>query len=148
VETGSLFSRQDHWITRESILLNRYAPQTAKKSSERVTIPSRKRHMSSWTGGVRTVGSDLFEVAEQFHEAYLIGITDRRFTIWLHPFWMLDPEVVMNLPPKLGVSMNIVSVHHCVGENSSVQPNRSSEASSPPSTSCGAMSARQRPRLG
>jgi len=31
VETGSLFSRQDHWITRESILLNSYAPQTAKK---------------------------------------------------------------------------------------------------------------------
>ena len=92
---------------------------------------------------MRTVRSALFEVSEQFHEAYLIRITDRRFTIWLNPFWMLDPEVVMHLPPKLGVSVNVVSLRHCLGENSSVQPNRSSKATSPASTGCGAMSARQ-----
>jgi hypothetical protein len=97
--------------------------------------------------GVRTVGSDLFEVAEQFHEAYLIRITDRRFTIWLHPFWMLDPEVMMNLPPKFSVRVNIASLH-CLDENSSVQPNRSSKTTSPSSTSCGPMSARQGPGLG
>src|SRR5262245_56439665 len=85
------------------------------------------------------VGSDFFQVSEQFHEAYLIRITDRRFTIWLHPFGMLDSEVVMDLPPKLGVSVNVVSRRHCLGGNSSVQPNRSSKATSPSSTSCGAM---------
>jgi len=54
----------------------------------------------------------------------------------------------MDLPPKLGVSVNVVSRRHCLGGNSSVQPNRSSKATSPSSTSCGAMSARQGPGLG
>src|SRR5262249_11162986 len=39
---------------------------------------------------------------------------------------------------------NIASLH-CLDENSSVQPNGSSKATSPPSTRCGTMSARQGP---
>jgi hypothetical protein len=54
----------------------------------------------------------------------------------------------MDLPPKLGVSVNVVSLRHCLCEKSSVQPNGSSKATSPPSTRCGAMSARQGPGLG
>jgi hypothetical protein len=136
---------------REAILPSDYSPeeradcrQIQRTSRNPVTKTS---HVFVDGRGVRTVGSALFEVSEQFHEAYLIRITDRRFTIWLHPFWMLDPEVVMNLPLKLGVSVNVVSLRHCLGENSSVQPNRSSKATSPSSTSCGAISARQGPGL-
>ena len=53
----------------------------------------------------------------------------------------------MDLTPKLGVSVNSVGCRHCLNENSSVQPNGSSKPTSPPSTSCGAMSARQGPGL-
>ena len=90
-------------------------------------------------------GWDLFQVSEQFHEPCFIRITYGRLTIWLHPFRMLDSEVVMNLPPKLGVSMDFVSHRHCLGENSSAQPNGSSKATATSSTNCGAMSARQGP---
>jgi len=54
----------------------------------------------------------------------------------------------MDLPPKLGVSVNVVSLRHCLDENSSVQPNGSSKATSPSSASRGAMSARKGPGLG
>jgi len=54
----------------------------------------------------------------------------------------------MDLPLKLGVSVNALSLHHFLGENSSVQPNGSCKAASPPSTSCGAISARQWPERG
>ena len=53
----------------------------------------------------------------------------------------------MDLPLKLGVSVNVLSLHHSLGENSRVQPNCSCKAASPPSTSCGAMGARQGPGL-
>ena len=49
----------------------------------------------------------------------------------------------MDLLPKLGVSVNAVSHDHWLGENSSVQPNGSSKATSPSSTYCVAMSAGQ-----
>jgi hypothetical protein len=51
--TGSLFSRQVRWIMREPSLPESCpmkTAQTAEKSGEPVTIPSRKRHMFSWTG--------------------------------------------------------------------------------------------------
>jgi hypothetical protein len=54
----------------------------------------------------------------------------------------------MDLPPKLGISVNVQSLRHCLDENSSVQPNGSSKATSPSSTSCDAMSAGQGPGLG
>jgi hypothetical protein len=54
----------------------------------------------------------------------------------------------VDLPPKLGVSVNVVSLHHCLGENSSVQPNGSSKATSPSSTSCSTIGARRGPGLG
>ena len=48
----------------------------------------------------------------------------------------------MDLSPKLGVSVDIASLH-CLEEDSSVQPNGSSKATSPASTGYGALSARQ-----
>jgi len=54
----------------------------------------------------------------------------------------------MDLPPKLGVSVHVVSPRHCGAENSSVQANGSSKATSPSSSSYGAISARQGPGLG
>src|SRR5262249_691062 len=98
--------------------------------------------------GVRATNSDVFQITEQFHEAHLIRITDRRFTIWLHPFGMLHSEVVVDLPPKLDVSVNVVSLHYCLRENSSVQAKGSSKATSPSSTSRGVVSARRAPELG
>jgi hypothetical protein len=61
---------------------------------------------------------------------------------------MLDSEVVMDLLPKLGVSVNAVSHDHWLGENSSVQPNGSSKATSPSSTYSVEMSAGQGAGLG
>jgi hypothetical protein len=137
---------------REAIFLSGYPPEDRadcrenQRTSHNPVTKTSGAFVDRRAG--RTVDSDPFQVGEQFHEAHLIRITDRRFTIWLHPFGVLDSEVVMDLPPKLGVSVNVVSLRHCLGENSSVQPNGSSKATSPSSTSCRAMSARQAPGLG
>ena len=56
----------------------------------------------------RLVGSRSRRRFEQFHETRLVRITQRTLAIWLHPFGMLDPEVVVNLLPKLGVSVDLV----------------------------------------
>ena len=40
--------------------------------------------------------------AEQSPEARLVSITHGGFAIWLDPFGMLDPEVVVNLLLELG----------------------------------------------
>ena len=45
---------------------------------------------------------------EQLHEARLVRITNGRLAIWLHPFGMLEPQVVVNLLPKLGIGMDLV----------------------------------------
>ena len=53
---------------------------------------------------------------EQFQEARLVRIAHRRLAIWLDPFGMLDPEVVVNLLPQLGVSVDLVRHGHWLGE--------------------------------
>ena len=45
---------------------------------------------------------------EQLHEARLVRITNGRLAIWLHPFGMLEPQVVVNLFPKLGIGMDLL----------------------------------------
>jgi hypothetical protein len=62
------------------------------------------------------VGSPSRESVEQFHETRLVRITHGGLAIWLYPFGMLDPQVVVNLLPKLGVGVNLVSHRHCFGE--------------------------------
>jgi hypothetical protein len=34
---------------------------------------------------------------EQFHQARLVRITQRRLAIWLDPFGMLDPQIIVDL---------------------------------------------------
>ncbi len=64
----------------------------------------------------RFVGSHSRRSVEQFHEARLVGIAHGRLAIWLDPFGMLDPEVVVNLSPKLGVSVDLMRHGHLLGE--------------------------------
>ena len=56
----------------------------------------------------RLVGSRSPERVEQFHEARLVRITHGTFAIWLDPFGMLDPQVVVNLFPEFGVGVDLV----------------------------------------
>ena len=64
----------------------------------------------------RLVRSPLRQCVEQFDETRLVRITHGGFAIWLNPFGMLDPQVVVNLLPKLGVGVDLVSHRHCLGE--------------------------------
>ena len=58
----------------------------------------------------RLVGSRSRESIELFHETRLVRITLGGFAIWIDPFGMLDPQIVVNLFPELGVGMD--SVRH------------------------------------
>ena len=62
------------------------------------------------------MGSFLSYRIEQFHETRLVRIARRTIAIWLNPFGMLDPKIVVNLLPKLGVCVDLVSHRHCLGE--------------------------------
>ena len=52
------------------------------------------------------------ECIEQFYETRLVRITHRAFAIWLDPFGMLDPQIVVNLLPKLAVGVDLVRHGH------------------------------------
>jgi hypothetical protein len=56
----------------------------------------------------RLVGSPFASSAEQFHETRLVRITHGGFAIWLDPFGMFDPQIVVNLLSKLGVGVDLV----------------------------------------
>jgi hypothetical protein len=43
---------------------------------------------------------------EQFDEARLVRITHGEAAIWLDPFGMLNPQIVVNLLPELGVGVD------------------------------------------
>jgi hypothetical protein len=62
------------------------------------------------------VGFCSRECIEQFHEARFVRITHGGLAIWLDPFGMLDPQVVVYLLPKLGVGVDLVSHCHWLGE--------------------------------
>jgi len=64
----------------------------------------------------RLVGSRSRECSEQFHEARLVRITHGAFAIWLDPFGVLNPEVVVDLLPKLGVTVDSVRRGHWLAE--------------------------------
>jgi len=57
----------------------------------------------------RLVGSRSRQSAEQFHEARLVRITHGGFAIWLDPFGMLEPQIVVNLLQEFGVGVDLVS---------------------------------------
>ena len=54
------------------------------------------------------VGSFSSYRIKQFHETRLVRIAHRTIAILLNPFGMLDPEIVVNLLPKLGVGVDLV----------------------------------------
>ena len=64
----------------------------------------------------RFVGSASRRSVEQFHKARLVRITRGAFAIWLDPFGMLDPQIVVNLLPKLGVGVDFVMHGHWLGK--------------------------------
>jgi hypothetical protein len=62
------------------------------------------------------VGSFSSYRIEQFHETRLIRIAHRTIAIWLNPFGMLDPEIVVNLLPKLGVGVDLMRSKRWLGD--------------------------------
>ena len=46
----------------------------------------------------------------------IVGITHGGFAVWLDPFGMLDPQIVVNLLPELGVGVDLVRHGHWLGE--------------------------------
>jgi hypothetical protein len=45
---------------------------------------------------------------DQFREAGVVRITNGGLTAWLHPFGMLEPQIVVNLLPKFGIGADLV----------------------------------------
>ena len=66
----------------------------------------------------RLVGSSSRQRIEQFHEARLVRITHGGLAIWLDPFGMLGPQVVVDLLPELGVGVDLVRHGNWLGETS------------------------------
>jgi hypothetical protein len=64
----------------------------------------------------RFVGSPSRRNAEEFYEARFVRIAQGAFAVWLDPFGMLDPQIVVNLLPKLGVGVDLVRHSHWLGE--------------------------------
>ena len=56
----------------------------------------------------RSSGFSLRQPIEEVHQARLVRITHGRFAIWLDPFGVLTPKVVVNLLPKLHVSVDLM----------------------------------------
>jgi hypothetical protein len=61
-------------------------------------------------------GSPFASSVEQFREARIVRITHGGFAIWLDPFGMLDPQIVVNLLPELGVGVDLVRHGYWLGE--------------------------------
>ena len=64
----------------------------------------------------RFVRSASRRSVEQFHKARLVRITQGAFAIWLDPFGMLDPQIVVNLLPKFSVGVDLVMHGHWLGK--------------------------------
>src|SRR5207247_6664265 len=64
----------------------------------------------------RSVGAPSRQSVEHFREARVVRITPEGFAIWLDPFGMLDPQIVVNLLPELGVGVDLMIHGYCPGE--------------------------------
>ena len=53
-----------------------------------------------------------FQHIQRFYQTRLIRITCGAFAVWLDPFGMLDPQVVMNLLLQIYVRMELVNHKH------------------------------------
>ena len=59
-------------------------------------VPQRCSLLAAWNSG-SLVGARSYRGIEQFHQARLVRITQRRLAIWLDPFGMLDPQIIVDL---------------------------------------------------
>ena len=80
---------------------------------------------------------------DQFHEAGVVRITNVRLASWLHPFGMLESQVVVNLLPELSVCVDLV--RHGYLEDSRMPRESSSNASAEWPTRVGGTSTRKQP---
>jgi hypothetical protein len=64
----------------------------------------------------RLSGFSSGQTIEQFHQARLVRITHGRFAIRLDPFRVLNPKIVVNLLPKLRVSVDLMMQGRWLGE--------------------------------
>ncbi len=62
------------------------------------------------------VGFRSPETVDLFYQARLVQITHGTFATWLDPFGMLDPKVLANLLPELGVGVYLVRHANWLGE--------------------------------
>ena len=58
------------------------------------------------------VGSRSPKTVDLFHQARLVRITHGTFAIWLDPFGMLDPQIVMDLFAQFCVGTELVEHNH------------------------------------
>src|SRR6187551_1818529 len=64
----------------------------------------------------RSVGSPSRQSVEHFREARVVRITLWGFAIWLDPFGMLDPQIIVNLLLEFGVGVDFVIHGNWIGE--------------------------------
>ena len=62
------------------------------------------------------VGSRSPKTVDLFYQARLVRITHGTFATWLDPFGMLDPKVLVNLLPELGIGVYFVRHGNWLGE--------------------------------
>ena len=62
------------------------------------------------------VGSRSPKTVDLFYQARLVRITHGTFATWLDPFGMLDPKVLVNLLPELGIGVYLVRHGNWLGE--------------------------------
>ena len=63
--------------------------------------------MSVGIAVVRLTGILSPQRGERFHQARRVRITRGRLAVWLDPFGMLDPQVVVNLFPQVCVLIGV-----------------------------------------
>jgi hypothetical protein len=61
-------------------------------------------------------GFSSCQTIEQFHQARFVRIAHGRFAICLDPFRVLYPQIVVNLLPELGVSVDLMMSGRWLGE--------------------------------
>ncbi len=70
------------------------------------------------------VGSRSPKTVELFHQERLVRITHGTVAIWLDPFGMLEPQVVVDLLTKLCVGVDLVRGDRCRGQRFTVSAGR------------------------
>jgi hypothetical protein len=89
------------------------------------------------------VGSPSRQSVEHFGEARIVSIARGRCAIWLNPFGMLDPQVVVNLVLELGIGVDLVIHGYWPGERFKCAGGQFPKRGSPEwRTDMGAVSAR------